>query len=74
MRILNILVLLVLVTGCAEMHMPMGDSKRPVCHKGKTLYVDESAVAAHVRHGDYGRACYGERKEPGEHKDSGKSE
>lgn len=46
--------------GCA---VPVKDHKHAVCHKGKTIYVDESAVDAHIRHGDYGRACYGEREQ-----------
>lgn len=39
------------------------DHKVAVCHKGKTLYVDEAAREAHIRHGDYGRACYGEHRD-----------
>ncbi len=48
-------------TGCSL--PPVKEEKHAVCHKGKTIYVDEAAVAAHVRHGDYGRACYGDGKE-----------
>jgi len=49
----------VLFVGCA---LPVKNHQHAVCHKGKTLYVDEAAVDAHIRHGDYGRACYGEKK------------
>lgn len=62
MRVLSVVLLAVVVSGCAGRGFPVKDSKHAVCHKGKTIYVDEAAVAAHVRHGDYGRACYGERK------------
>lgn len=31
--------------------------KVTVCHKGKTIHVDESAVAAHMAHGDTMGAC-----------------
>jgi len=51
---------LVLVAGCAT-HPK--DHKVAVCHKGKTLYVDEAARDAHIRHGDYGRACYGDHRD-----------
>lgn len=51
-----------IAAGCA---LPVKDHKHAVCHKGKTIYVDEAAVDAHIRHGDYGRACYGEQKDHG---------
>ncbi len=32
--------------------------KVAVCHKGKkTIYVDEAAVKAHLKHGDYPGVC-----------------
>ena len=63
MKTLSVVLLACVLGGCAGSGFPVKDSKHAVCHKGKTIYVDEAAVAAHVRHGDYGRACYGERKE-----------
>lgn len=50
------LLALLLATACAT---PPKDHKVAVCHKGKTLYVDQSARDAHIKHGDYGHACYG---------------
>ena len=47
--------------GCGG--LPAKDHKHAVCHKGRTIHVDEAAIDAHVRHGDYGRACYGEKPE-----------
>lgn len=47
--------------GCAVVTVgtqPEAGGKVAVCHKGKkTLYVDESAVDAHLGHGDYVGAC-----------------
>ncbi|HQR51105.1 MAG TPA: hypothetical protein PKW44_05660 [Methylophilaceae bacterium] len=71
MRIIFLLVLAMLA-GCASMtksHSDRTDHKVPVCHKGKTLYVDKAAVDAHIKHGDYGRACYGEKKQGDDQKD-----
>jgi hypothetical protein len=31
--------------------------KVAICHKGKTIYVNEAAVKAHVKHGDYMGTC-----------------
>lgn len=31
--------------------------KAAICHKGKTIYVNEAAVNAHLRHGDYMGVC-----------------
>lgn len=31
--------------------------KVPVCHRGRTIRVDGSAVRAHLRHGDHRGAC-----------------
>lgn len=48
-----------LVAGCVIVPAePQQDSKTPVCHKGKkTLYVGDSAVDAHLKHGDYVGVC-----------------
>jgi hypothetical protein len=46
--------------GCAAV---IGESayetsdKEAICHKGKTIYVDEAAVKAHLGHGDYIGVC-----------------
>ena len=61
-KMISILLLAVVVAGCTGNGLLTKDSKRVVCHKGKTLYVDSAAFDAHIRHGDYGRACYGEKK------------
>lgn len=64
MNVLKTVCVLVSVAVLAGCHgLPVKDHKQAVCHKGKTIYVDDSAVQAHIRHGDYGRACYGEKKE-----------
>lgn len=36
---------------------PESKGKVAVCHKGKTIYVDEAAVKAHLGHGDYLGEC-----------------
>jgi len=36
---------------------PSKAEKITLCHKGKTIKVDESAVAAHLAHGDTLGAC-----------------
>lgn len=46
--------------GCAtvvEDRPPKGPHKVAICHKGKTIHVDESAVKAHLKHGDYMGIC-----------------
>jgi len=46
--------------GCATVvddRPPKGTDKVAICHKGKTIYVSESAVKAHLRHGDYIGIC-----------------
>jgi len=47
--------------GCAVVAVgpqPEAGGKVAVCHKGKkTIYVDESAVDAHLGHGDYVGMC-----------------
>ena len=38
---------------------PKEAGKVAICHKGKkTIYVDESAVKAHLGHGDYMGPCH----------------
>jgi|GEM_PF-1955085 hypothetical protein len=52
------LVLLGLVAGCVVVAPEQQDNKTPVCHKGKkTIYVGDSAVDAHLKHGDYVGVC-----------------
>jgi hypothetical protein len=53
-------IFLLLATGCAVVvPAPVQDGKTPVCHKGKkTLYVGDSAVDAHLKHGDYVGECH----------------
>ncbi len=46
--------------GCAvvvgeNVHEKSG--KVAICHKGKTIYVNEAAVKAHLGHGDYMGTC-----------------
>lgn len=70
MKVFNALLLAAFVAAAGACSLPVKESskqptedgKQPVCHKGKTIYVNEAAVAAHIKHGDYGRTCYGERK------------
>ena len=31
--------------------------KVAICHKGKTIYIDEAAVKAHLKHGDFMGTC-----------------
>jgi hypothetical protein len=41
---------------CAVVHeekAPETNGKVAICHKGKTISVDEAAVKAHLGHGDY---------------------
>ena len=55
-----ILISLVLCIGCATVvadKPPKGPDKVAICHKGKTIYVSESAVKAHLKHGDYMGIC-----------------
>ncbi len=60
--IIGIVGILVLAcSGCAvhlEEMVPTPDANVAICHKGKkTLYVNESAVAAHLGHGDTRGVC-----------------
>lgn len=51
--------LLGLAAGCVVVApTPVQDHKTPVCHKGKTIYVGDPAVDAHLKHGDYVGACH----------------
>lgn len=46
--------------GCAVVvkeKAPETSGKVAICHKGKTIYVDEAAVKAHLGHGDYMGTC-----------------
>lgn len=60
-----------LATGCVTAPK---DHKHAVCHKGKTIYVDDAAVDAHVRHGDYARPCYGEKRQEKDRHEHGKKD
>jgi hypothetical protein len=51
---------MILCFGCAaviEETGPVNSGKVAICHKGKTIYVDEAAVKAHLGHGDYMGTC-----------------
>ncbi|NWF76816.1 MAG: hypothetical protein HXY53_09680 [Nitrospirae bacterium] len=56
-----ILILIILCFGCTTVVIkekpPESKGKVAVCHKGKTIYVDEAAVKAHLGHGDYLGEC-----------------
>ena len=46
--------------GCVaviEETSPEARGKVAICHKGRTIYVDEAAVKAHLGHGDYIGIC-----------------
>ena len=43
--------------GCATVSVPKSSGKVAICHKGKTIYVDDAAVKAHLGHGDYIGHC-----------------
>jgi hypothetical protein len=43
--------------GCVVDKVPKSSDKVAICHKGKTIYVHEAAVKAHVKHGDYIGYC-----------------
>jgi hypothetical protein len=56
---------MILCFGCA---MAVGDNvigdnvyqtedKVAICHKGKTIYIDQAAVKAHLKHGDSMGTC-----------------
>ncbi|MGQ9569367.1 MAG: hypothetical protein ACUVUQ_00715 [Thermodesulfovibrionales bacterium] len=51
-------IVIILFLGCAVIkERPSGSNKVPICHKGNTIYVNESAVDAHLVHGDYIGIC-----------------
>ena len=53
-----IIVLSMMMAGCVVVPTEPQDNKTPVCHKGKkTIYVGDSAVDAHLKHGDYVGPC-----------------
>lgn len=43
--------------GCAVATVPKSSDKVAICHKGKTIYISEAAVKAHLKHGDYVGPC-----------------
>ncbi len=46
------------LSGCATYGTPYGDDKVTICHKNrKTLVLPESAVSAHLGHGDTYGPC-----------------
>lgn len=57
-----LLTAMLILSGCATYGYgqdPYHDNKVAVCHKGKkTLMLPESAVDAHMRHGDTPGPCY----------------
>jgi hypothetical protein len=36
---------------------PAAKGKIAICHKGKTIHIDEVVVDAHLKHGDYIGYC-----------------
>ncbi len=51
---------MILYCGCAAVigeNAYQTNDKVAICHKGKTIYVDEAAVKAHLKHGDYMGNC-----------------
>ncbi len=64
MNVIRMMIFVGAILGCAGCAVvavgpgPEPGCKVAVCHKGKkTIYVDESAVDAHLRHGDYLGVC-----------------
>lgn len=59
--LLSVLMLSLGAAGCVvhhQHHDPPPAGKVAICHKGKkTIYVPESAVKAHLGHGDYPGRC-----------------
>jgi len=56
-RLIIAAVALAIMTGPA-----FADSKKNICHKGKTIKVSKSAVKSHEKHGDYTGACRAPKK------------
>lgn len=55
-----IIVTIISFFGCVtviDKKSPKTTGKVAICHKGKTIYVNESAVKAHLGHGDYIGTC-----------------
>jgi len=52
-----ICLIMICCSGCVIDKVPGSGDKVAICHKGKTIYVDESAVKAHLKHGDYLGHC-----------------
>lgn len=51
-------VVVLVLSGCVGYVDPYGDYRVTVCHKNKkTLVLPESAVSAHLGHGDYYGPC-----------------
>ena len=49
----NVLLTATLLSACGSYGPPgQGGEKVAVCHKGKTLWIAEPAVDAHLKHGD----------------------
>ncbi len=46
-----------LLVGSADARQRGGKGKVTICHKGRTIRVSESALPAHLRHGDDRGAC-----------------
>ena len=52
------LALMLLLDGCTARLVPSGTGSRSaVCHEGRTIEVDRSAVQIHLDHGDYAGPC-----------------
>lgn len=54
---LAVLVAGLMLSGCVEQPTAYGADKVLVCHKGKTLVIPETALGAHLGHGDTRGAC-----------------
>lgn len=52
-----ICLIMICCSGCVIDKVPKSGDKVAICHKGKTIYVDEAAVKAHLKHGDYLGHC-----------------
>ena len=63
MKILRTAIIVIsMMSCCGCVHIkeipPETGGKVAICHKGKkTIYVDEAAVGAHLKHGDYVGVC-----------------
>jgi len=55
-----IFLVVIFCLGCAVAEVvpvSKSDGKVAICHKGKPIHVDEAAVNAHLKHGDYIGPC-----------------